>query len=71
MVQSVAQPVGTVTGGDFSRGALLAYADQASVELSSEDRDNFVRNLVTILAEERLILAVKAPMKFAKCVVIP
>jgi len=34
----------------------------ARVEVSTEDADNFRKNLVTVLAEERIGLAVKAPI---------
>lgn len=47
--------------GDFRRAATLYDREQANVALSTEDGDNFVRNLVTIRAEERLGLAVKNP----------
>lgn len=52
--------------GDFLVGALKLAAtlfdrEQASILVSTEDSDNFVRNLVTILAEERLALAVSRP----------
>jgi HK97 family phage major capsid protein len=52
--------------GDFLVGSLklavtLFDREQATILLSTEDQDNFVRNLVTILAEERLALAVSRP----------
>lgn len=52
--------------GDFLVGALklavtLFDREEASILMSNEDQDNFVRNLVTILAEERLGLAVSRP----------
>jgi HK97 family phage major capsid protein len=52
--------------GDFIVGALklavtLFDREEASILVSTEDSDNFVRNLVTILSEERLALAVSRP----------
>jgi HK97 family phage major capsid protein len=52
--------------GDFIVGALKLAAtvfdrEQASVLISTEDQDNVVRNLVTMLFEERLALAVSRP----------
>jgi hypothetical protein len=51
---------------DFEGSARLYDRWQARVEISTEDRDNFVRNLVTILAEERIGLAVKRTTGFTK-----
>jgi HK97 family phage major capsid protein len=45
--------------GDFRRAATLYDREQANVALSTEDGDNFIRNMVTIRAEERLGLEVK------------
>lgn len=47
--------------GDFMRAATLYDREGANVALSTEDGDNFVRNMVTIRAEERLGLAIKQP----------
>lgn len=52
--------------GDFLVGALKLAAtlfdrQEASILVSTEDQDNVVRNLVTILAEERIALAVSRP----------
>ncbi|MGB5778155.1 MAG: phage major capsid protein [Allopontixanthobacter sediminis] len=52
-----------------SAGFLGAFADAATVYdlmnpivlLSTEDGDNFRRNMVTVLCEERLALAVRRP----------
>ena len=52
--------------GDFARGSHLYDRQQATVELSTEDRDNFIRNLVTIRAESRLALAITRPSLFVK-----
>lgn len=52
--------------GDFLVGALKLAAvlfdrEESTILLSTEDQDNFVRNMVTILAEERIALAVSRP----------
>lgn len=44
--------------GDFQRAAQLWDREDANVEISTEDADNFTHNLVTIRAEERLALTV-------------
>ena len=56
----------SMTIGDFIVGSLklavtLFDREQATIMLSTEDQDNFVRNMITILAEERLALAVSRP----------
>jgi hypothetical protein len=38
--------------------------EEATVMISSENEDDFVRNLLTVLCEERLALAVKRPAAF-------
>lgn len=52
--------------GAFKLGAQIFDRQDARVELSTEDSDNFRKNLVTILAEERLALAVYRPEAFVK-----
>ena len=47
--------------GDFRAAATLYDREGANVALSTEDGDNFVRNMVTIRCEERLGLAIKNP----------
>lgn len=44
--------------GAFDIAAQLWDREDANVEVSTEDQDNFVKNLVTIRAEERLALTV-------------
>lgn len=50
--------------GAFRMGAQLFDRWQARVELATENEDDFIKNLVTILAEERLALAVYRPQAF-------
>jgi len=50
--------------GAFKLGAQVFDRWQARVEVATENEDDFVRNLVTILAEERLALAVYRPEAF-------
>ena len=49
---------GTFLVGAFAMGAQIWDRQQASVMVSLENSDNFVKNMVTILAEERLCLTV-------------
>lgn len=64
VVESDGMPNGDFLVGAFRMAATLFDREQASVMVSTEDGDNFVRNLVTILAEERLALAVSRPAAF-------
>lgn len=50
--------------GAFKLGAQVFDAWQARVEVSTENQDDFIKNMVTILAEERLALAVYRPEAF-------
>lgn len=49
---------GTCLLGSFSLGAEIKDRMQAVVEVSRENSDNFVKNMCTILAEERIALCV-------------
>jgi HK97 family phage major capsid protein len=48
--------------GNFQAAATLYDRWAARVEVSTEHSDFFVRNLVAVLAEERIGLAVKQPL---------
>lgn len=55
---------GTGLVGAFGTGAQLYDREQASIRISEQHADFFVRNAVVILAEQRLALAVKRPESF-------
>jgi HK97 family phage major capsid protein len=50
--------------GAFKLGAQVFDRWTARVEIATENEDDFIKNLVTILAEERLALAVYRPEAF-------
>jgi HK97 family phage major capsid protein len=66
VVATQAMTNGTFLTGAFQLGAQIFDRMDARVEISTEDSDNFRKNLVTILAEERLALAVYRPEAFIK-----
>ena len=58
--------VGEFLVGAFRMGAQVWDRESASVQISTENKDNFTKNMVTILAEERLALTVYRPEAFVK-----
>jgi HK97 family phage major capsid protein len=66
VVATQAMTVDKFLVGAFGMGAQIFDREDARVEISTEDSDNFRKNLVTILAEERLALAVYRPEAFIK-----
>jgi len=59
VVATTAMSVDKFLIGDFRAAATLYDREGANVALSTEDGDNFVRNMLTIRCEERLGLAIK------------
>lgn len=66
VVETAAMTVDKFLVGAFRYGAQIFDRMDARVEISTEDSDNFRKNLVTILAEERLALAVYNTLAFVK-----
>lgn len=66
VVESLAMAVNSFLLGAFNMAAQIFDREDVSVQISTEDRDNFVKNMVTILAEERLALAVYRPAALIK-----
>lgn len=66
VVETQAMTIDKFLVGAFQLGAQIFDREDANVELSTEDSDNFRKNLVTIRAEERLALAVYRPEAFVK-----
>jgi HK97 family phage major capsid protein len=63
VVESETQTEGTGLLGDFSK-AVLWDREQTTVTMTDSHADFFVRNLVAILAEERLAFGVTRPTAF-------
>lgn len=66
IVESEFQAAGTGTVGDFAK-AVCWDREQSTVTMTDSHADFFVRNLVAILAEERMAFGVTRPLAF--CVV--
>ena len=66
VIATNAMPADSFLTGAFSLGAQLFDREDANVLISTEDQDNFIRNLITIRAEERLALADFRPESFVK-----
>lgn len=65
VVESETQPVPTALVGDFSK-AVLWDREQTTVTVTDSHADFFIRNMVAILAEERVAFAVTRPTAFVK-----
>lgn len=66
VVQTQAITTGDFLTGAFNMGAQIFDRQQLGVAVSTENEDDFVKNLVTILCEERLALAIYRPEAFVK-----
>ena len=66
VVDTQAMTVDKFLVGAFQLGAQIFDREEATVTNTTEDDQNFTKNLVTILAEERLALAVYRPEAFVK-----
>lgn len=64
IVDSTVMPVGEFLVGSFGIAAQCFDRQLATVEVSTENVDDFERNMCTIRAEERLALAVYRPESF-------
>ena len=66
VVRSPSMTQGTYLVGDFVQATTIFDRWVPKIEISSEDEDNFRRNLVSIRAECRLALAVHQPQAMRK-----
>lgn len=64
VVTSMSMVVGTFLTGAFKRGAQIFDREDANVQVATQNEDDFVKNMITLRAEERLALAVKRPEAF-------
>lgn len=66
IVDTPAMTEGQALVGAFGTAAQLYDREQASIRISEQHADFFVRNAIVILAEQRLALAVKRPESFVR-----
>lgn len=59
---------GTIVVGAFKTCGSVVTNGGVRVESTNSDQDDFIKNLMTIRAEERLVLAVRRPLGFKKLV---
>lgn len=66
VVESDVMPVGNFMLGAFGLAAEIRDRQSITVDVSTEDRDNFVKNMSTIRIEGRLMLNILRPSAFLK-----
>ena len=71
VVATVAQTQHTAFVGAFKLGAQVFRRQGITVETTNSNVDDFVKNLITIRAEERLALAVYRPLAFCTVTGLP
>ena len=71
IVTTQAMTIDTALVGAFRMGAQIFDREDANVVISSENQDDFIRNMLTIRCEERLALAVYRPEAFIKNTNLP
>lgn len=67
-VVSASVPQGTAYVGAFALGGSVVTKGGVRVDASNTNEDDFIKNVVTILIEQRLALAVRYPAAFVKIV---
>lgn len=66
VIDTNAMPEGEFMVGAFTPAAQILDREDASVMVSNENQDDFVKNMVTILCEERLVQAIYRDESFVK-----
>lgn len=66
IVENTILAPGTFLVGDFQMGAQVFYREGISIRVYDQNEDDAIKNLVTIVIEERLALCVYRPEAFVK-----
>ena len=67
VVPSASVTAGTCYVGAFKAGASVVRSNEGlRVELATQNEDDFIKNMITVRIEERLVLAVRRPAAFVK-----
>ncbi|HHT7889646.1 phage major capsid protein [Pasteurella multocida] len=66
VVQTQAMTAGSFLTGAFNLAAQIFDRQSLGIAVATENEDDFVKNLVTVLCEERLALAIYRPDAFVK-----
>lgn len=69
LVQSAAMAAGTFLTGAFAGNCQILDRDQVNVQVATQNEDDFIKNMLTILVEERLAFLVYVPAAFEKGIV--
>ena len=64
-------PAGTAYVGDFATGVVVFDRGTTSVYLTDSHADNFIKNILLLLAEIRALVTVPEPQALAECSVSP
>jgi HK97 family phage major capsid protein len=64
IIANTAVTLGDFLVGDFASGVQLFDRLQANIRFFEQDEDNATKNLVTVVAEERLALPIYRPTAF-------
>jgi HK97 family phage major capsid protein len=65
-VQSAHQAAGTFLVGAFQGNSQILDREDVNVQVATQNEDDFIHNMVTILVEERLALVIYQPAAFEK-----
>ncbi len=66
VVTTTSMAVGTFLVGDFPAAATLYDRQDPTLDIATQDQDDFVRNLIKLRVEERISLAVQLPGALVK-----